>query len=136
STSSGMPWRMPGASSDVAVVGAGCFVDPDVGSAGCSGNAAANIKIAGAHTIVENMRRGMSPEDAGLAALQRVVQMSNSDTSALRFIELVYYILRKDGAYGSVSLWRGDRTGHVRQFTISDGEGMRRTEDCRFLLQG
>ena len=72
-TSSGMPWRMPGASSDVAVVGAGCFVDPDVGSAGSSGNAAANIKIAGAHTIIENMRMGMSPEEAGLAALRRVV---------------------------------------------------------------
>jgi N4-(beta-N-acetylglucosaminyl)-L-asparaginase len=136
STSSGMPWRTPGASSDVAVVGAGCFIDPDVGSAGCSGNAAVNIKIAGAHTIVENMRSGMSPEEAGLAALRRVVQLCNSDMTALRFVELVYYILRKDGAYGSVSLWHGDRTGHVRQFTIADGEGMRRTEDCRFLLQG
>lgn len=133
-TSSGMPWRSPGASSDVAVIGAGCFIDPDVGSAGSSGNASANIKIAGAHTIIENMRKGMSPEEAGLAALHRVVQLCNSDMTALRFIELVYYILRKDGAYGSVSLWRGDRTGHVRQFTISDGEGMRRTEDCRFLL--
>jgi N4-(beta-N-acetylglucosaminyl)-L-asparaginase len=134
-TSSGMPWRMPGVSSDVAVVGAGCFVDPDVGSAGSSGNAAANIKIAGAHTIIENMRMGMSPEEAGLAALRRVVQWCNSDMTTLRFIEIVYYILRKDGAYGAVSLWRGDRTGHVRQFTISDGEGMRRTEDCRSLFQ-
>jgi N4-(beta-N-acetylglucosaminyl)-L-asparaginase len=133
-TSSGMPWRMAGVSSDVAVVGAGCFVDPDVGSAGSSGNADANIKIAGAHTIIENMRMGMSPEEAGLAALRRIVQWCNNDMTTLRFIEIVYYVLRKDGAYGSVSLWRGDRTGHVRQFTISDGEGMRRTEDCRSLF--
>jgi N4-(beta-N-acetylglucosaminyl)-L-asparaginase len=134
-TSSGMPWRMPGASSDVAVIGAGCFVDPDVGSAGSSGNAEANIKIAGAHTIIENMRMGMSPEDAGMDALRRIVRWHNNDMTALRFVEMIYYILRKDGAYASVSLWRGDRTGHIRQFTISDGEQMRRTEDCLSLFQ-
>jgi N4-(beta-N-acetylglucosaminyl)-L-asparaginase len=135
STSSGMPWRMAGTSSDVAVIGAGCFVDPDVGSAGSSGNADANIKIAGAHTIIENMRMGMSPEDAGMEALHRIVRVYNNDMTALRFVEMVYYILRNDGAYGCVSLWRGDRTGHVRQFTIADGEGMRRTEDCLSLFQ-
>jgi N4-(beta-N-acetylglucosaminyl)-L-asparaginase len=134
STSSGMPWRMPGVSGDVPVVGAGCFVDPDVGSAGSSGNADANIKIAGAHTIIENMRMGMSPEDAGMDALRRIVRSYNNDMTALFFVEMVYYILRKDGAYASVSLWRGDRTGHIRQFTISDGEQMRRTEDCLFLF--
>ncbi len=133
-TSSGLPWRMPGVSSDVAVIGAGCFVDPEVGSAGSSGNAEANIKIAGAHTIVENMRMGMSPEDAGMDALRRIVRWYGDDMAALRFIEMVYYILRKDGAYGGVSLWKGDRTGHVRQFTIEDGEDMRRTEDCLFLF--
>ncbi len=134
-TSSGLPWRMPGVSSDVAVVGAGCFIDPEVGSAGSSGNAEANIKIAGAHTIIENMRRGMSPEEAGMDALRRIARWYNNDMTALRFVEMVYYILRKDGAYGSVSLWHGDRTGHVRQFTIKDGEGMRRTEDCLSLFQ-
>ncbi len=133
-TSSGLPWRMPGASSDVSVIGAGCFVDPEVGSAGSSGNAEANIKIAGAHTIIENMRMGMSPEDAGMDALYRIVRWYNHDMTALRFVEMIYYILRKDGAYGSVSLWRGDKTGHVRQFTVKDGEIDRRTEDCRFLF--
>jgi N4-(beta-N-acetylglucosaminyl)-L-asparaginase len=134
-TSSGMPWRMAGVSSDVSVIGAGCYVDPDVGSAGSSGNAEANIKIAGAHTIIENMRMGMSPEEAGLAALRRIARWYNNDVTALRFVEIVYYILRKDGAYGCVSLWRSDRTGHVRQFTIGDGEGMRRSEDCLSLFQ-
>ena len=134
-TSSGLPWRMPGISSDVAAIGAGSFVDPEVGSAGASGNAEANIKISGAHTIIENMRTGMSPEDAGMDALRRIARWYNNDMTALRFVEMVYYILRKDGAYGSVSLWRGDRSGHVRQFTIKDGEGMRRTEDCLSLFQ-
>jgi len=47
---------------------------------------------------------------------------------------MVYYILRKDGAYGGVSLWHGDRTGHVRRFAIHDG--LRRSEDCLFLFEG
>ena len=134
STSSGQPWRMPGVASDIATIGAGCFLDPDVGSAGASGNAEASIKIAGAHTIVENMRMGMSPEDAGMDALRRIVRWYKNDMDALRFVEVVYYILRKDGAYGSVSLWRGDRTGHVREFTITDAKDVRRTEECVALF--
>ncbi len=135
-TSSGRPWRMPGVASDIATLGAGCFLDPDVGSAGSSGSAEANIKIAGAHTIVENMRMGMSPEDAGMDALRRIAKAYNNDMAALRFVEMVYYILRKDGTYAGVSLWRGDRTGYVREYTIMDGMTTRRTEECRFLYDG
>ena len=133
-TSGGRPWRIPGISSDVATIGAGCFLDPDVGSAGASGNAEASIKIAGANTIVENMRTGMSPEDAGMDALRRIVRWYKNDMQALRFIEVVYYVLRKDGAYASVSLWGGDTSGHVRQFTIVDAEDVRRTEECVALF--
>ncbi len=129
-TSSGQPWRLPGVMSDVASLGAGCFLDPEVGSAGASGSAEASIKIAGAHTIVENMRMGMSPEEAGLDALRRIVRLYGNSVDALRFVEVVYYIMRKDGAYAGVSLWQGDRTGHVRQFTVIDGEATRRTEEC------
>ncbi len=134
STSAGRPWRMAGVGSDLAAIGAGCFVDPDVGSAASSGSAEANLKIAGAHTIVENMRMGMSPEEAGMDALRRIARWYGNDMSALRFVEMTYYILRQDGAYGSVSLWSGDKTGHVRQFTIMDGEYLRRTEDCAALF--
>ena len=134
STSGGQPWRMPGISSDVTTIGSGCFLDPEVGSAGASGNAEASIKIAGAHTIVENMRTGMSPEDAGMDALRRIVRWYKGDMQALRFVEVVYYILRKDGAYGSVSLWAGDNSGHVRQFTIMDAKDVRRTEECLALF--
>ncbi len=134
STSGGQPWRIPGVSSDVATIGAGCFLDPDVGSAGASGNAEASIRIAGAHTIVENMRKGMSPEDAGMDALRRIVRWYKNDVNALRFVEVVYYILRKDGAYGSVSMWGGDSSGHVREFTITDAKDVRRTEQCVALF--
>ncbi len=133
-TSSGQPWRTPGAISDTAIIGCGCYLDSQIGSAGASGNAEANIKIAGAHTIVEGMSYGLSPEEAGLTALRRIVNWYRNDTAALRFIDLIYYVLRKDGAYAGVSLWQGDRTGHVQRYTIHDG--LRRSEDCVFLLRG
>ncbi len=135
-TSAGQPWRMPGVSSDVATLGAGCFLDPEVGSAGASGNAEASIRVAGAHTIIENMRRGMSPEDAGMDALRRIVRSYRTDMDVLRFVEVIFYILRKDGAYAGVSMWGGDSSGHVRQFTITDAKDVRRSEDCVALFPG
>jgi N4-(beta-N-acetylglucosaminyl)-L-asparaginase len=132
-TTSGLPWRMPGATGAIPVLGAGSYLDPEVGSAGSSGNGDANIRITGARMIVENMRRGMHPEEAGLDVLSRIAHWYKNDMASLRFIELVYYILRNDGAYASVSLWRGDRTGHLRQFTIHDG--VRRAEECLWLFK-
>jgi N4-(beta-N-acetylglucosaminyl)-L-asparaginase len=132
-TTSGLPWRMAGAASDVPILGAGSYLDPEVGSAGSSGNGDANIRITGARMIVENMRRGMHPEEAGLDVVSRIAHWYKNDMASLRFVELVYYILRNDGAYASVSLWRGDRTGHLRQFTIHDG--VRRAEECLWLFK-
>ena len=133
-TTSGLPWRMAGAVGDVAIPGAGCYLDPDVGSAAASGTAEANIRIAGAFLIVENMRKGMSPGDAGMDALRRIAAWYRHDMATLRFIEIVYYVLRKDGAYECVSLWHGDRTNHVRTYVIHDGH--RRSEECLFLFDG
>ncbi len=133
-TTSGLPWRPSGIASDMAIIGSGIFLEPDVGSAGASGSAPANMKIAGARKIIDNMRAGMSPEEAGMDVLRQIALWYRNDTLALRFVEIVYYILRKDGAYGGVSLWQGDKTGHARQFTIHDG--LRRSENCRYLLTG
>ena len=133
-TSAGLPWRMAGAASDVAMLGAGCFLDQSVGVAGASGNADANSRIGGARLIVQNMKSGMTPEEAGMDALRRIADCYRHDPAALRFVEVVYYVLRKDGAYACVSLWNGDRTGHVRTYTVHDG--LRRSEQCAFLLKG
>ena len=133
-SSAGRPWRKPGGASDIATPGAGCFLDPHVGSVVSSGSAEANLRVHGAQTVVENMRRGMSPQDAGMDALKRIVHAYGSSPASLRFVEMVYYILAADGTYASVSLWQGDKTGHVRQFTIMDAQDVRRTEDCVFLF--
>src|SRR5258708_4299365 len=107
-TTSGLAWKIPGRVGDSAVIGAGCYTDQDVGSAGAIGSGEENIKVAGAHTIVENMRRGMSPVDAGMDAIKRIVRNYDSDRERLQYMDMVYYILRKDGAYAGVSLWEGN----------------------------
>src|SRR6266478_7764109 len=68
-TTSGLAFKLPGRCGDSPIIGAGCYTDQDVGSAGATGSGEENIKVAGAHTIVENMRHGMSPQEAGMDAL-------------------------------------------------------------------
>ena len=114
-TTSGLAFKLPGRVGDSPIIGAGCYTDQDVGSAGATGSGEENIKVAGAHTIVENMRHGMSPQEAGMDALKRIVRNYNSDMNKLRFVDMTYYILRKDGAYAGVSLWEGYHAGQSAQ---------------------
>src|SRR5215831_11087315 len=120
-TTSGLAWKIPGRVGDSPIIGAGCFTDQGVGSAGATGNGEENIKVAGAHTIVENMRHGMSPLDAGMDALKRIVRNYNNDRERLQYVDMVYYILRKDGAYAGVSLWEGYEAGKPHKIAVHDG---------------
>ncbi|MBM4220079.1 MAG: N(4)-(beta-N-acetylglucosaminyl)-L-asparaginase [Gammaproteobacteria bacterium] len=120
-TTSGLAYKLPGRLGDSPVIGAGCFTDQDVGSAGATGSGEENIKVAGAHTIVENMRHGMSPLDAGMDALKRIVRNYGGDKQRLRFMDMTYYILRKDGAYAGVSLWEGYEPGKPHRIAVHDG---------------
>lgn len=133
-TTSGLSFKLPGRVGDSPIIGAGCYCDQDVGSAGAIGAGEENIKVAGAHTIVENMRRGMSPQEAGLDALKRIARNYDNDMSKLRLIEMTYYVLRKDGAYAGVSLWDQTTSGQRRQFAVHDGT--QRNENTVALLQG
>jgi N4-(beta-N-acetylglucosaminyl)-L-asparaginase len=133
-TTSGLAFKLPGRCGDSPVIGAGCYTDQDVGSAGATGSGEENIKVAGAHTIVENMRHGMSPQDAGMDALKRIVRNYNGDMSRLRFMDMTYYILRKDGAYAGVSLWEGYSEGNAHKIAVHDGT--KRSEECAHLLKG
>ncbi len=133
-TTSGLAFKLPGRCGDSPIIGAGCYTDQDIGSAGATGSGEENIKVAGAHTIVENMRHGMSPQDAGMDALKRIVRNYNNDTNKLRFMDMTYYILRKDGAYASVCLWEGYSAGHPHTFVVHDGT--LRSEVATPLLKG
>jgi N4-(beta-N-acetylglucosaminyl)-L-asparaginase len=120
-TTSGLAFKLPGRCGDSPVIGAGCYTDQDVGSAGATGSGEENIKVAGAHTIVENMRRGMEPQEAGMDALKRIARNYNNDMSKLRFVDMTYYVLRKDGAWAGVSLWQGYSEGHPHRIAVHDG---------------
>jgi len=76
----------------------------------------------------------MEPKEAGLDALKRIVRNFNGDMTRLRFVDMVYYILRRDGAYTGVSLWSHSSSGKPRNFAVHDGE--KRTENTVALLQG
>src|SRR5690349_1180518 len=133
-TTSGTAWKLSGRVGDSPIIGAGCFCDQDVGSAGATGSGEENIKIAGAHSIVENMRRGMSPKEAGLEALQRIVRNYNHDMKRLRYVSMIFYILRRDGQYAGVSLWSQSPSGKPLQYFAHDGT--KRLETCDYLLDG
>jgi len=133
-TTSGLAWKLPGRLGDSPIIGAGCYTDQDVGSAGATGSGEENIKVAGAHSIVELMRQGMSPRDAGLEVLRRIVRIYNGDMTKVRLLDMEYYIVRKDGAYAGVSLWSTSPTGHPRVFTVHDGTY--RVEKCAYLFEG
>ncbi len=133
-TTSGLAWKLSGRLGDSPIIGAGCYTDQDVGSAGATGSGEENIKVAGAHTIVENMRHGMSPKEAGLDTLRRIARNYNGDTNKLKYLDMVYYILRKDGAYAGVSLWSGTAE-RPRKFSVVDADG-KRVEKTVALFQG
>jgi N4-(beta-N-acetylglucosaminyl)-L-asparaginase len=132
-TTSGLAWKISGRAGDSPIIGAGCYVDQDVGAAGATGNGEENIKVCGAHTIVENMRRGMSPQEAGMDALKRIVRNFNGDMAKMQYVDMSYYILRKDGAYAGVCMWSGPPE-HPRTFSVHDGT--KRNEVAVALFQG
>jgi len=133
-TTSGLAFKIPGRCGDSPIIGAGCYTDQDVGSAGATGSGEENIKIAGAHTIVENMRHGMSPQEAGMDALKRIVRNYNNDMNKIKYMDMTYYILRKDGAYAGVSLWEGYTPTNPHKIAVHDGT--RRSEKTVALFKG
>jgi len=127
-TTSGLAWKIPGRVGDSPIIGAGLYVDQDVGAAGSTGRGEENIRVAGAHTIVENMRHGMEPREACIDALKRVARNYNENREKLAKFDLSFYALRKDGQYGAASLWSG------RKFAVNTGTGSRH-EDAAQLLE-
>ena len=71
-TTSGLAWKIPGRVGDSPILGAGLYVDGEVGAAGSTGRGEANLYNLSSYLIVENLRRGMHPKDAGMEALKRI----------------------------------------------------------------
>ena len=134
-TTSGLAWKIPGRVGDSPVIGAGLFVDNDVGAAGSTGRGEENIKVSGGHTIVEMMRKGASPTEACLEALRRVARNYNGDKSRLGKFYVLFYALNKDGVHGGASLWALSKSGRPRTYAVHDGTSARLVE-CAALFEG
>jgi N4-(beta-N-acetylglucosaminyl)-L-asparaginase len=138
-STSGLFFKMPGRVGDSPIIGAGCFTDNAVGSAGSTGRGEANIMVAGAHTIVEMMRQGKSPRDACLEALRRIAAITRDkrllDSEGRPKFGIKFYALNKRGDYGSASMWSQSNNGKRANFAVADGAGAR-LEDCAFLYEG
>ncbi len=133
-TTSGLAWKIPGRVGDSPVIGAGLYVDGDVGGAGSTGKGEENIRISGGHTIVEMMRKGMKPDAACLEALGRVVRNYNGDKTRLATFNIRFYAVNKDGEYGSASLWKkSNAEGKEAMFAVHDGT-QARLVPCKALF--
>jgi N4-(beta-N-acetylglucosaminyl)-L-asparaginase len=134
-TTSGLAWKIPGRVGDSPIIGAGCFVDNEVGGAGSTGRGEEDIKICGGHTIVELMRKGMSPTDACLEAMRRVVHNYSFDKSRLKLFDLQFYALNKNGEHGGASLWSTYMPGKPISYAVHDGT-QAKSVPCAPLFQG
>src|SRR6202047_1706790 len=120
-TTSGLAWKIPGRVGDSPIIGAGCCVDNEVGAAGSTGKGEENIKISGGHTIIEMMRKGMSPGDACLEALHRIAHNYKNDKKKLRTFHIFFYALNKDGVHGAASLWNNAYGKAPAQYAVHEG---------------
>jgi N4-(beta-N-acetylglucosaminyl)-L-asparaginase len=108
-TTSGLAWKIPGRVGDSPILGAGLYVDGEVGAAGSTGRGEANLFNLCSFLVVEEMRRGASPKDAGMAALRRVakntVEKRLLNPRGFPNFGLNFYILNAKGEYAGVSMY-------------------------------
>lgn len=116
-TTSGLAYKIPGRVGDSAIIGAGLYLDNQIGSAGSTGRGEANLLNCSSFLIVEEMRRGASPTDACLAACKRIVSNTKEkrllDTQGRPAFDVKFYALDKQGRHGSAAIWSGAQYAHA-----------------------
>ena len=98
-TTSGLGFKMRGRLGDSPIIGAGLYVDNEVGACTATGQGEEVIRIAGSHTVVELMRQGLSPEAACKKAIERIVKIK---AKKLKDIQVAFLALNKKGAGGII----------------------------------
>ncbi len=131
-TTSGMSYKIPGRAGDSPIIGAGLYVDNEVGACGSTGRGEANMVECASFLVVEFMRAGAQPKDAAIEALARIADKTVSprlltDGGRPNF-GLNFYCLNKAGEYAGASMY-GESDGRTARFAVNDG-GESRLEDC------
>jgi len=124
-TTSGLAWKTPGRLGDSPILGAGLYVDGEVGAAGSTGRGESNLFGLSSMVIVEEMRRGRHPKDAGLEACRRVqrntVDPRLLDERGLPNFNVKFYAINTKGDYAGVALYASGQA----QFAVCDENGAR-----------
>jgi len=125
-TTSGLSFKIRGRVGDSPILGAGLYLDNEVGSAGSTGRGEANLLNLSSHLIVEEMRRGLAPKDALIEACRRIVATNRNprlrDAKGRPNFDVTFYALARDGRFAGASLWAGVR------MAVHDGEASRLVE--------
>ena len=108
-TTSGLAWKIPGRAGDSPILGAGLYVDGDVGAAGSTGRGEANLYNLSSYLIVDEMRKGAHPKDAALTALKRVakntIEKRLLNSKGQPNFGLNFYVLNAKGEYAGVAMY-------------------------------
>jgi N4-(beta-N-acetylglucosaminyl)-L-asparaginase len=143
-TTSGLSWKIPGRVGDSPILGAGLYVDGEVGAAGSTGRGEANLYNLCSFLIVENMRKGMHPKDAGMEACRRIkantVEKRLLNSKGNPNFGINFYILNARGEYAGVSMYPNylrESTNEVvpATYAVCTEKGPE-TVPCEALLDG
>jgi len=130
-STSGHAFKLPGRVGDSPILGAGLYVDNDLGSCGSIGHGEANLRHLSSHAAVELMRSGLSPEQAGLELLQRIANKAPTgerNAQGLPAFNLQLFIIGNDGTHAGVAMWG------PKQIAVCDENGAR-LEACTPLYE-
>jgi N4-(beta-N-acetylglucosaminyl)-L-asparaginase len=132
-TTSGMAFKIPGRVGDSPILGAGLYVDNEVGAAGSTGRGEANLLSCSSFLIVELMRQGQAPEEACLNACKRIASQTKMkrllDARGRPKFDVNFYALAKDGRFGGASIWSG------AGFAVNTGEKESRLHPAAYLYK-
>jgi N4-(beta-N-acetylglucosaminyl)-L-asparaginase len=134
-TTSGLAWKIPGRVGDSPIMGAGLYVDNEVGAAGSTGRGEANLYGLCSFLVVEEMRRGAHPKDAGMTALKRIkantIEKRLLNSRGEPNFNVNFYAVNKKGEHAGVTLFGGPR----ETYSFCDENGPK-TVPLEPLLQG
>jgi N4-(beta-N-acetylglucosaminyl)-L-asparaginase len=126
-TTSGMAFKMHGRVGDSPIIGAGLYVDNEIGAATASGHGEEVIRISGCHLVVELMRQGLSPQSACEEAVMRIVKLTQKRGKELKDIQVGFIALNKKGEFGSYCVQGGFN------YAVQDATGNRLLDASYYL---
>jgi len=132
-TTSGLAFKIPGRVGDSPILGAGLYVDNEVGAAGSTGRGEANLLACSSVMIVEYMRQSKSPEQACLMACERIAKQTKElrlvDAKGRPKFNVNFYAIDRAGNFGGAAIWSGGK------YAVNTGEPKSRLVDLAYLYK-